>query len=139
MKKIFCLLVITTVLGFVLSGNAFALDKFLSYRNLSAASTEDYPTTPDVNFAIKQGYINTYLLTATVHKTVTVPTGAKFAVFSASSDIWVRVGGTAAIPAGDTTDGTGAELNPTIRYLGAETTIGIISGYAAKVSIMFYE
>ena len=136
MKKIFTILIFLLV---SISTNVFALDPFLNYKNYSFVQDEDVPVTPEVNYAIKQGYINTYELTANTNKTITVPTGAKFALFCANADIWVRVGGTASIPSGDTTDGTGSELNPSIRYLGTATTIGVISTSAAKLSIMFYK
>ena len=117
------------------------LDAFLGYRNLTtgAYTDEDVPTVPEANSAIKQGYINNYVLVADEHKSITVPSGAKFALFCANADIWVRVGGTAKVPTGDTTDGTGSELNPAIRYLDSETTIGIISQHATKICVMFYK
>ena len=123
---------------FFLAGNVWALDPFVSYKKFSSVIDEDVATTPDTNFAIQQGYINTYVLTINTNKAVTAPTGAKFAVFCANADIWVKIGGVAAIPAGDTTDGTGSELNPSVRYLDS-ATIGIISESAAKVSVMFYK
>ena len=120
---------------------AFALDKFMNYKNISSAQStdEDVPVVPEVNLALEQGYINTYVLTANTNKAITVPTGAKYAVFAANADIWVRIDGAAAVPSGDTTDGSGSELNPSVRYFGSETTIGIISESAAKVSVMFYK
>ena len=123
------------------SMNCFALDKFLNYKHTTSAtrSDENTPVVPEVNYALKQGYVNTYTLTATTNKTITVPTGSKFALFAADADIWVRVGAVAAIPSGDTTNGTGSELNPSIRYLDTNTTIGVISTSAAKLSVMFYK
>jgi hypothetical protein len=117
----------------------FALDKFMNYKNYSSVVDENVPVTPDVNYALEQGYINSYLLVASTNKAITVPTDAKFVIFSSTDDIWVRVGGTAVVPSGDTTDGTASELNPSVRYLGSDTTIGIISESAAKVSLMFYK
>lgn len=93
----------------------------------------------DQTFAIKKGYLNNYVLTPGTNKAVTVPTGAKYAMFSADSDIWVNIGGTAAVPTGDVTDGTGSALNPATRRVESGSTIGMISAYAAKVSIAFYE
>ena len=118
-----------------------SLDQFLNYRNLTQAShtDEDFPTVPETNAAIKQGYVNNYLLVANEHKSITVPTGSKFALFCANADIWVRIGGTAKVQIGDVTDGTGSELNPSIRYLDVAITIGIISENATKVGIMFYK
>lgn len=40
----------------------------------------------------------------------TVPDGVKFAVFSADGSVYARVGGTAAVPTADVTDGTGSLL-----------------------------
>jgi hypothetical protein len=139
MKKL--IISISVFLLFGCSINCFALDKFLNYKNISPAEStnEDVPVVPDANYAIKQGYINTYELTANVNKAITVPTGAKFILFTANNDIWVKVGGTAAIPSGDTTDGTGAELNPILRYIGSETTIGVISESATKISVMCWK
>jgi hypothetical protein len=117
------------------------LEPFLGYRNLTSAqyTDEDVPTTSEVNSAIEQGYTNNYVLTANVHKSVAVPTGSKFALFCANADIWVKVDGVSQVPSKDIIDGTGSELNPSIRYLDVATTIGIISENAAKVAIMFYK
>ena len=92
----------------------------------------------DQTAAIEQGYVDSFLLTASTAKEVTIPTGARYAIFSADADIWVRMGAEAAIPAGDTVDGTASELNPEIRWVENETTISIISEQAAKVSIAFH-
>lgn len=117
------------------------LAPFLGYRNISSGlyTDEDVPTVPEVNSAIKQGYINNYILAANTHKSITVPTGSKFALFCANADIWVRIGATAKVPLSDIADGTGSELNPSTRYLNGETTIGIISENETKVVIMFYK
>ena len=132
------LIIVSTIFLVFICSSVWALDPFVSYTNCSPFLYEDVPVTPDVNYAIKQGYVNTYLLVANVNKAVTAPPDAKFAVFCANADIWVKVGGVAAVPAGDTTDGTSSELNPSVRYLDS-LTIGVISESAAKVSIMFYK
>jgi hypothetical protein len=93
----------------------------------------------DQTSAIMQGYVNNYLLTASVAKAITIPTGARYAMFASSADLWVVIGsGTAAIPAGDVTDGSGSELNPICRWIEGETQMSIISAAAAKVSITYY-
>lgn len=139
MKKLFCFSAILVAL--FITSSVFALDKFLSYRHeTSSESRNEYvPVVPSVNFAIKQGYIYTNVLAANVAESVTIPTGAKFFVINSTSDIWVKVGAAATVPAGDTTNDSGSELNPGVRYLGSDTTVGIISESAAKVSIMFYK
>ena len=119
------------------------VNTFLGYRNLTPAqhTSEDFPTTPDVNSVIKQGYTNVYNLTAGENKVVTIPTDAKFAIFCADYDIWVKINSEASIPVAgvDITDGSGSELNPCTRYLDGVTTMGIISERNARVSIMFYK
>lgn len=131
---------ISTILFLFFISNVYALDKFLMYRDTTPAShsTEISPAVPEANFAIKQGYIYTNVLAANVAEVVTVPTGAKFFVLNATADVWVKVGAAGSVPAGDTTNDTGSELNPGARYLDSDTTIGIISESACKVSIMFY-
>jgi len=137
MKKILMAIAMATLLA--AAGQALALDNFMSYKNFNTSTDEDVAVVPQVNYAIQQGYINSYVLTADTNKTITVPTGAKYAIIAATHDIYVKVGGAAAVPSGDTEDGTGSELNPKVRYLGSETTMGLISESAAKVTIMFYK
>ena len=94
-----------------------------------------------------KGSVDSFLLTASVAKTITVPTftnsnsgqtPAKKCIINADADIWVNWGTTATIPVGDTTNGTGSELNPTARTLSGVTSFSIISASAAKVSIAWY-
>lgn len=47
---------------------------------------------------------------------LTIPSGAKYVVFSATADFYVGWSATAAVPA-DVTDGSASELNPTVRRL----------------------
>lgn len=91
--------------------------------------------------------VDSFLLTASTAKTITVPTftnsaagqtPAKKCIINFDSDVWVNWGTTATIPAGDTTDGTGSELNPTARTLSGVTSFSIISSAAAKGSIAWY-
>ena len=68
---------------------------------------------------------------------VTVPTGANYAVFSYTTDVYVLADGTAAVPA-DVTDGTASELNPTIRDCSDVTSISCISPAACVITVAFY-
>ena len=112
------------------ASTAFALDSFRFYRNNSG----------DQTFAVPQGYVNSYLLTASTAKTITIPSGARYVIFASTADIWVRVGsGTAVVPVGDTNNGTGSELNPVCRWVEGETQMSVISAYAAKISITYYK
>jgi hypothetical protein len=71
-------------------------------------------------------------------ETHTVPAGANFVVFSANQDFYVRWNGTAAIPVADVTDGTGSELNPTVRRVVAGKTFSIIGSAASTVVTMAF-
>jgi hypothetical protein len=106
------------------------LKSFRFYRNYAGDQTS----------AVPRGHVDNYLLTAGVAKTITIPTGARYVMFTSSADLWVVIGsGIAAIPTGDVTDGSGSELNPICRWIEGETQMSIISGAAAKVSIMYYD
>jgi len=114
------------------------MDKLVGYRNFSTVLHEDMPTAPDTNYALKQGYINNYVLDSNKIKSITIPTDAKFALFCANGDIWVKIGDIARVPDADNELGTGSELNPILRYLDTETTISVISESAVKLSVIFY-
>lgn len=95
-----------------------------------------------------KGSVDSFLLTANTAKTIDVPTFtnsqgsqtyARNCIINADADVWVNWGTTATIPAGDTTDGTGSELNPTARTLSGVTSFSIISATAARVSIAWYK
>lgn len=80
---------------------------------------------PDGSFAINvrsDTYTDQHVFAAAATaENFHVPTGAKYVVFGGTGDFCVRyntttTGGTAADFA-DTTDGSGCEINPTIRFL----------------------
>ena len=128
MKKTIIALATLAIIG--MAGQALALDSFKFFRNAKG----------DQTYAVSQGYVNSYLLTAGTAKTLTIPSGSRYVIFASTADIWVRIGtGTAAIPAGDTNNGTGSELNPICRWIEGETQMSIVSAYAAKISITYYE
>lgn len=70
-------------------------------------------------------------------ESMTVPAGARFVVFSATTDFYANYVTTATIP-GDVTDGTAAELNPSVRDIQGVTTISLISPAASVVTAVFY-
>lgn len=106
---------------------------------LSQAAEMSSLAYPARTVALPKSYTNNYELTANTNKSVTVPSGAKYAVFSFEADVYVNFGAAAAVPSGDTTDGTGSILNPQCPYVEGETTLGVISESAAKGSITFYQ
>jgi len=68
-------------------------------------------------------------------ETITVPAGAHFAVFSATDDVWVSNGGTAAVPAADS-DTALTELNPTVRVVEPGDVLSLIG--TCTVTVSFY-
>ena len=98
-----------------------------------ASGANGHPTfcipTPD--------YVNGVVLTASSAESITIPAGAKHVIFSSTADFYANYGGTATVIT-DTTDGTGSELNPVARTLGAADTISVISESACNITACFY-
>lgn len=83
-------------------------------------------------------------LAAGVAKSFTLPvttTGvpARYVIFSGTGNYYVNCYATATVP-GDTTDGTGSELNPSAYQItpGEPVTISVISAVACVVTAAFY-
>lgn len=74
-------------------------------------------------------------------KTVTVPTGAYYALFNSNADFYVRWdGGTAVVPSSDVVNGQGSEINPTVRSVTPGQSFSLISASATDiVSIVWYK
>jgi len=95
--------------------------------------------------ASEQGGLNTFAIPfadsvftrvlAGSAETITVPDGAVFAVFSATADVWVSNGGTAAVPAADS-DVALTELNPATRVVAAGDVLSLIG--TCTVTVSFY-
>ena len=68
-----------------------------------------------------------------------VPAGATTVIFSATADFYVNAFGTAAVPAGDVTNGSASELNPERRSLVGITSLSLISPAATIVTMSFYK
>jgi len=81
--------------------------------------------------------INGVALLAGVAESITIPSGARHVIFSATDDFYARYGGTAAVIT-DTTDGTGSELNPVIRTLLSSDTISVIADAGCNITASFY-
>ena len=83
--------------------------------------------------------VNASVLAANVAKTVTVPSGAQAVSFSANGDFYVNFnGGTAAVPSVDITNGNGAELNPSTRYIAGLSSFSIVAPAATVVVLSYY-
>lgn len=88
-------------------------------------------------------YINTRALAANTAEAIAVPAGAKYVVFGADCSFGARYNATLAGTAaafGDVTDGSGIDMNPTVRYLiGTVAEISIITAATTgNVSAMFF-
>lgn len=75
-------------------------------------------------------------------ETFQAPAGARFVLFSGNGDFYCRIApaSTAATVPGDTTDGSASELNPTMRYIGEQEYISLISpaGGASIVTVQYW-
>lgn len=83
-------------------------------------------------------YNDARVLAAGVAESVTVPAGASYAFFAGTADFYVRIGGTAAVPAADVTDGTAPTLNPTARAVTPGDTLSIVSAATCIVTISWH-
>lgn len=95
-------------------------------------------------FALRQSnWIDARALTAGgAAETFQSPALARYVLFSADGDFYckIAVASTVATVPGDTTDGTAAELNPAMRYIGEQEYISLISpsGGASVVTMQFF-
>lgn len=87
---------------------------------------------------VAPSYIEAQVLAAGVAESVTVPTGARIVLFSANSDFYCNPNGTAAVPSGDTTDGSASELNPAAYELRGLASFSLIAAAATIVTMAFY-
>lgn len=76
--------------------------------------------------------VMTRVLAASTAETITVPSGARIAVFSANVDFFANVTTTATVPA-DTTDGTSSILNPVARSVSGVTSISVITAASSGI------
>ena len=86
-------------------------------------------------------WVNNYVLVASTAKSITVPTGAVYALISAVSlPIYMNFQGTAVIPSTDITDGSGSfpNLGCLISVVGV-TTISVISPTAGPIGAAFWK
>lgn len=83
-------------------------------------------------------YVNSNILAANVARSQTVPTGARFVVFSSACNFYANPTTTATVPA-DTTNGTASELNPSAWYVADVVTISVIAPTACVITYSFYK
>jgi hypothetical protein len=93
---------------------------------------------PAQNVIPAPNFVAARVLAANTAEVHTVPTGAKYVVFSGTTDFYARFGAAAAVPADDVTDGTASELNPVARSIEGYTTIGVIAPATCVLTLAFY-
>lgn len=82
-------------------------------------------------------WVTNHSLTAAAAKTITVPAGARWVIFSAQANLWVNFnGGTAVVPSADVTDGSGSYYNPPAVYVGAVSANGVLYPALATISVI---
>jgi len=86
-------------------------------------------------------YVDARVLGASTAETFTVPAGYYFAVFSgnvAVGDYYTKIGGTAAVPAADISDGSASFPNIGYCRVTPGQVISVISPTAGIITIAFY-
>lgn len=112
----------------------------------SAQAPANFVIPPDVparyasNIRPAPSYIDARVLAANTAETHTMPSNTRFVLFSADCNFYVNaIGGTAAVPAADVTNGSASELNPAAYYWTTPpTTISIIAPTACVVTMAVY-
>ena len=83
-------------------------------------------------------YVNAYVLAAGVGRGVTIPAGARIAVFSSNTNFYVNWLATAAVPLANITDGSAPELNPVARDVSGYTSFSVVSQDACVLTIAYF-
>ncbi len=96
-----------------------------------------------IAFALRQSdWIDARVLAANTAVTFQAPAGARFVLFSADGDFYCRTASAstaAAVPTADVTDGTAAELNPAMRFIGDMEFISVIANAPRVVTMQFFK
>lgn len=75
-------------------------------------------------------YVTHTTTVANTAQTITVPTGYRFVCINANTTLYACFIGTAVVPAGAVTDGTGSCLMPGFRYLGAASGQSALTSFS---------
>lgn len=105
--------------------------------------TEDSNGNRSLEGMRQPSYVDFIKLASNVGATITVPSGAKHVLFSASvnANYFVKYTPdtiTSAVYAATITDGTAAEQNPKFRTLAGVTGIGIISSAICTITLSWF-
>lgn len=101
--------------------------------------TQKVPEGPWADAPPIASYVCDQVLAANVAETITAPSDADFVIFSyTATPFYIRVGGAAAVPAADVTDGTGSIVSPTYRRVDRGASISVISPNAGVLSMEWF-
>lgn len=112
--------------------------------SFAASAQQPFRIWPDSSGVYNSGvrtapvYVDARVLAANVSETHTIPTGANTVLFSSTCDFYAKPGSSAAVPAADVTDGTGAELNPATWNVTGLTTLTVISTSTCVLTMSWY-
>lgn len=91
------------------------------------------------NLVLAANTAKTYNIAALRTAAGLTATQAIFIIFAADATFWADYNGTAAVPSGDVTDGSGSELGPNQRYIDETVTaISLISAPGCNISIQVF-
>jgi hypothetical protein len=82
-------------------------------------------------------YCNAHDLVAGQAESVSVPDEARYALFSSTGDFYVNYRTAAALPE-DVSDGSAAELNPTMRYVTGIQSLSLVAPADCSVTVSYY-
>ena len=133
MKKVLTKLL---VLLFFVGGAAFGQGKSF----VIPFSPSSGPQTSASYVRASPNYTDARVLAASTNEAHTIPAGATMVIFSATcAAFYAIVGGTAAVPAADVTNGTASELNPIAWYLPTSATqVALIAPTACTITLSWY-
>jgi hypothetical protein len=83
-------------------------------------------------------YINAYVLTAGTVQGVSIPNGARVAIFNSTGNFYLNWLTTAAVPATNITDGSGPELNPVARDVSDYSSYSLIAPADCVVTVAYF-
>ncbi len=112
--------------------------------NVAAIAQNQFRLMPEAGGAfsslvrIAPTYVNANSLAASVAESQTVPTGARWVLFSAACNFYANPTTTATVP-GDVTNGSASELNPSSWYVADVATISVIAPTACVITFAFYK
>jgi hypothetical protein len=96
---------------------------------------------PIISCRPQSNYINAKDFSGAGAKTDTPPAGANIVVIGCTQnvDVFVTIGGAAAVPRADVTHGTASMANPLAYQLNGATTVGVAVAAACSVTLEYYQ